>query len=143
MGKKDAANGRNFFRVDANVPLVSCLVPSDEKDDLFSEIVSRESVPALSECPLKRIDLSGGGMSFATAERYVKGDIIEISMILEKVHEGVLIIYGEVVRSEHVGGQYMVAVRFISMDDRIRDLIIRFVFAREREIIAEKRIGWL
>ncbi|MCL4490653.1 MAG: PilZ domain-containing protein [Nitrospirae bacterium] len=142
MGGKQS-NSRDFFRVDAHIPFISCLVPPDEKENLFSDILDKDSVPALRKNPLKKVDISGSGIAFATVERYAAGDLVEMSMVLERVHDGVLVVHGEVVRSQPAGGMYKVAVRFVHLDDRIRDLIIRFVFAREREIMAEKRVGWL
>ena len=119
-------------------------MPAEDKEDLFSDILSIDSVPALARTPLKKVDLSGGGVSFDSAERYVQGDIIEIHMVLNKVHEGALLVYGEAVRVDMIGQNlYRVAVRFVSLDERIRNLIIKFVFIREREIIAERRVGWI
>ncbi|HEX8948250.1 MAG TPA: PilZ domain-containing protein [Dissulfurispiraceae bacterium] len=142
MGK-GGANSRNFFRVDAYIPIICFPVSSEERDNLFSDLLDKDSVPALRKSPLKKVDLSGGGISFETPNRYATGDLVEINMVLDKVHEGVIVVHGEVVRAEPLGGSFMLAVKFISVDERIRDLIIRYVFAREREIIAEKRVGWL
>ncbi len=142
--KNKHSNQRGFFRVDAHVPFISRLVPAEDKEDLFSDILSIDSVPALTRAPLKKVDLSGGGVSFDTTEHYVHGDIIEIHMVLNKVHEGALLVYGEAVRVDMISRNlYRVAVRFVSLDERIRDLIIKFVFIREREIIAERRVGWI
>jgi c-di-GMP-binding flagellar brake protein YcgR len=44
-----------------------------------------------------------------------------------------------VVQSEERGDGFFTALKFILMDDSIRDKILRFVFEKEREILRAKR----
>ena len=87
----------------------------------------------------KAVNISGGGLSFSSAQEIPLGEILEIKMILKLQQPVELCIYGEVVKVENCTDGYFIAVHHIYMDDFIRDVIVRFVFEREREIIREKR----
>jgi hypothetical protein len=87
----------------------------------------------------KAVNISGGGMSFSVPEAIPLGEILEIKITLTFQQPIVLIIYGETVKSEFRNDGHFVAVHYIHMDDFIRDLIVRFVFEREREILRERR----
>jgi len=89
--------------------------------------------------PFKAVNISGGGMSFSLPHAVPVGKVLEIKAMLTRPQTFALRIYGEVVKSEQRNDAYFIAVRYIHMDDFIRDEIIRFVFEREREIIREKR----
>jgi len=92
-----------------------------------------------SGLPYKDVNISGGGMSISVPEAIPLGEILEIKIMLTFQQPVVLCIYGEVVNSDFVNGGHFVAVRYIHMDDFILDMIVRFVFEREREIIRETR----
>jgi hypothetical protein len=89
--------------------------------------------------PFKPISISGNGLSFFSKERHEKGEIIEARIVLTILNAVALFLYGEVVTIETADGGWQIAIRFINMDDLIRNEIIRFVFEREREVIREKR----
>jgi c-di-GMP-binding flagellar brake protein YcgR len=89
--------------------------------------------------PYKAVNISGGGMSFSVPKAIPLGDILEIKILLTFQQPVVLCIYGEVVKSDLADGGHFVAVNYVHMDDFIRDMIVRFVFEREREIIRETR----
>jgi c-di-GMP-binding flagellar brake protein YcgR len=89
--------------------------------------------------PFKAVNISGGGMSFFLPQSMPFGEVLEIKAMLTRPQTVALRIYGEIVKSEQRNGSYFTAVRYIHMDDIVRDEIIRFVFEREREIIREKR----
>ncbi len=87
----------------------------------------------------KAVNISGGGISFSVPEAIPLGEILEIKIMLTFQQPVVLVIYGEAVKSEFMNGGHLIAVHYIHMDDSIRDMIVRFVFEREREIIRETR----
>lgn len=89
--------------------------------------------------PFSRVNISGGGMSFSSRENYKTGDILEFKIMLPMLPPVALYIYGEVVTVEKQIENYHVAVKFIAMDDEIRDEIVKFVFKTQREILREKR----
>ena len=92
-----------------------------------------------SSLPFKHVNISGGGLSFASKDRFNNGDIVEIKMMLPIMPPVALYIYGEVVKIETQVNGYMIAVKYIEMEEDIRDEIVKFVFKRQREILREKR----
>jgi c-di-GMP-binding flagellar brake protein YcgR len=50
-----------------------------------------------------------------------------------------LIVYGKVIRVERQTTGYYVTVHFSTMDDAVRNEIVRFVFETEREMLRETR----
>lgn len=87
----------------------------------------------------KAVNISGGGMGFYLQEAISPGEILEIKIALAFQRPVVLFIYGEVVKADPKPEGYFIAVHFVHMDDSIRDMIVRFVFEKEREIIREAR----
>lgn len=92
-----------------------------------------------STLPFKKISISGNGMSFFSPEVLENGTVIEGQIVLTIINPVALFLYGIVVQTESLENGCQVAVRFINMDESIRNEIIRFVFEREREMIREKR----
>ncbi|EYE88833.1 hypothetical protein Q428_06120 [Fervidicella metallireducens AeB] len=77
------------------------------------------------------IDISGGGIKFVTREAVMKNTnvIIKINLFEE------IILLCTVVRVEKDDetNQYKIGLRFDSIDERIREKIIRFIFQKLRE----------
>ncbi|MDI6727722.1 MAG: PilZ domain-containing protein [Thermodesulfovibrionales bacterium] len=89
--------------------------------------------------PFVQVNISGGGLGFNSKEKYNQGDVLEIKMLLPMMPPVALYIYGEVVKIEQQINSYAIAVKFIAMDEDIRDEIVKFVFRRQREMLREKR----
>ena len=134
---------RNYFRVDALLHLISGLVPQDERTNIVSKVLPSTSVSSWSAETLKRVDISGAGIAFESDEFYKLGDVVGLIIMFRKDWGEPLLVYGEVVRIEPYRRYCRVAVKYVAMDERIRSMIVRFVSEREREILAERRIGWL
>ena len=95
---------------------------------------------ACESSPYKTQNISGGGISFTSPENFALGDIVEIKVPNAEILSQSLCLYGEVMHSEKKKDDgWLTAVRFIVLDDMLRDEIVRFVFEREREILREKR----
>ncbi len=86
-----------------------------------------------------KVNISGGGMSLHTGKIFAPGDILELKVMLGIQNPVALFLYGEVVEAEKPRDEYDTSIKFINLDDYIRDEIIRFVFESEREILREKR----
>ena len=89
--------------------------------------------------PFKPINISGKGLNFFSLERYEKGAVIEVKIVLTTLNTVAFFLYGEVITVEPAEDSWRTGIRFIHMDDYTRNEIIRFVFERERELIREKR----
>ena len=134
---------RDFFRVDAHIHLISGLVPHEERANISSRVLPSTPASSWAQETVKKVDISGAGMAFDSDDFFSLGDIIALKIMFKKDWAVPLLVYGEVVRVEPYIRYCRVAVKFVAVDDRIKSMILRFVFERERDIIAEKRVGWL
>lgn len=91
------------------------------------------------QLPMRKVNISGGGISFSADTPYSPGDILEFKLTLTMQYPLSLFLYGEVVETIKYNEEYNTSVQFILIDDFIRDEVIRFVFEKEREILREKR----
>lgn len=89
--------------------------------------------------PAVEVNISGGGMSFVSDSRYNPGEILELKTVLENPLPEAFYLYGEVVKCEKLGNVYRVAVKFVNIEEDIRDHIIKFVFYRQRQLLRQKR----
>ena len=88
---------------------------------------------------MRKVNISGGGMSFLAGQAYSPGDVLELKVMLTMQYPTALFLYGEVVETSKHAPEFDTSVHFIALDDFIRNEVIRFVFEREREILREKR----
>lgn len=75
------------------------------------------------------LNISGSGMMMATKNEFHVGDILEIQMVLENYPAKILYLYGEVIRIEQIdvgSGIKTVAVKFLNLNEEVRDEITRF-----------------
>lgn len=89
--------------------------------------------------PFRYVSLSGGGLTFSHPRAFSPGDILEFKLILSIAQPVALFVYGEVVAVEKRTAGHDITVQFIQTDDRIRDLLVRFVFQTEREMLRERK----
>ena len=108
------------------------------KLDLIAGMLSlqREGFSCL---PVTHVNISGGGLSFSTKQTFNTGDVLEIKMILSTLRPVALYVYGKVVSLKPQGEESHVSVKYVAMDDEIREEIIKFVFERERQILRDRR----
>lgn len=92
-----------------------------------------------SSLPLNKVDISGGGMSFLSDYPYEIGDILELKMVIENPAPLALYVYGEVVNCESMENVFKIGVKFVNIDEDVRDQIVKFVFHRQRQILRQKR----
>ncbi len=98
--------------------------------------LNREGFAAL---PFQYINISGGGMNFGYTDPLEPGELLEIKTVLYMMHPISVYLYGEVISSKQRKNDFRTAVRFVYIDEPIRDEIVRFVFERQREMIRKKR----
>jgi c-di-GMP-binding flagellar brake protein YcgR len=88
------------------------------------------------------LDISGSGMSLAAKERFKKGDLLEIRVVLQTYPAKVLHLYGKVVRVEATPnkfGGYITGIQFVGLSETVRDEILKFDFKKHRERLIAKR----
>lgn len=91
------------------------------------------------QLPEQNINLSGGGLSFISSVPFNKGDSLEIKMLLPEPSVVGITVYGEVVRVEQKDRGYEIGIKFTKINERQRDLIVRFVIYKERERIKRQK----
>ncbi len=89
--------------------------------------------------PLAHVNISGGGLGFFSKERFSLADIVEAKLVLPMMPPVALFVYGEVVKVDQTAKGYMIATKFVAMEEEIADEIVKFVFKRQREILREQR----
>ncbi|MDD2670834.1 MAG: PilZ domain-containing protein [Syntrophales bacterium] len=110
---------------------------SGKLDTIIDLLTSQKE--GFASLPMRRVNISGGGMSFATGEKFKAGDILELQMTLYMNQPVTLFIYGEAISCEGRDGSYKTAVKFVHADEEVINAIVKFVFEIQREILREKR----
>ena len=98
--------------------------------------VRNEQSPRISQ---KKINISGGGLSFDSPDKYDIGDMLEIKMILPITLSSTFYVYGEVVDVREREDFFQTAVKFMTIDDDIREHIVQFVFKAQRDMLRHKK----
>ena len=86
-----------------------------------------------SEC----VNISGSGMSFVANRSFSIRDIIALRVFLPLVSRTWINVLGEVTSSAESGqeNKYAVSVRFVELSEDDREMIVRYVFKRQRELL--------
>jgi len=134
---------REFFRVDAAVPMLVRPLTSNEANRCYCLLTEKGFDQTLKKTLIRKINISGAGICFENDMPFTPGDILEIRLMLEDAYHGVIALCVKVLRVEKHSRNYSIAVNYVGMSENIRDLIVTFVFKRERALIQEKRVGWL
>ena len=122
-----------------NEPLSEALKILNAKIDTILNMLTFQShgYQALQFC---EVNLSAGGLSLHRPENFRAGDFVEVKMMFPTLPHIIFYVYGEVVHAEkECTGQYLVSVEFKEIDEDMRDLIAKYVFERQREILRKKR----
>jgi len=85
------------------------------------------------------VTISASGMALFLENDIPPDACLEIKALLFSLSPVALQIYGKVLTVKKHDNRYRIAVKFSSMDDQIRNEIVRFVFEKEREMLREKR----
>ncbi|MFZ7104615.1 MAG: flagellar brake protein [Peptococcaceae bacterium] len=116
---------RNFVRIPINITIEHKLVVKGEaqtQDNKFIKSLTR--------------DLSGGGTQFISKIKYNKGDILEIKLHLYDdlvcAKARVMWVFNEISNDTE---RFLVGIKFMDISEKTRDSIIKFVFAKQRELI--------
>ena len=103
--------------------------------DILETKDTQKHASAVSEC----VNISGSGMRFATNHRFLIGNIIAFRVFLPlDLGSGSWInVLGKVmsVTESDSENRYSTAVKFIDLSEADREMIIRYVFQRQRELL--------
>lgn len=110
----------------------------NQKIDFLISIITIEQ-QGFSSLPINKVDISGGGMSFRSKIPYERGNVLEIKMVIENPTPLALYLYGEVISCEAIDHEFRIGLKFVNIDEDVRDQIVKFVFHRQRQIIRQRR----
>lgn len=92
----------------------------------------------------QNVSLSASGLAFESESPHAEGAMLELKMLLLPDSLG-LILYGQVVDCRRGGGKvlrpYQVAVDFVGLQEREREMLIRHVVRRELQQLRDRKRG--
>jgi len=105
-------------------------------DRILDILESRDAeryASAGSEC----VNISGSGMRFVANRSFSIGDIIALRVFLPLVSGTWINVLGKVISSAESapGNRYDVSVQFVELSEGDREMIVRYVFKRQRELL--------
>lgn len=107
----------------------------DRKLNMIMDVLSRKDDTFQSR--YTEVDISGAGIRFSSDRRFDEGSYMELRIILPCFPDVRIGALGRVVRSypsSPKGGEgWETAVGFAAMSEKDRDILINYVFAKERE----------
>jgi hypothetical protein len=106
----------------------------DAKLDAILHLLHREH-GEFSQLPYRKVEISGGGMVVYGQEEFQEDSLVEIRTLLPSVPPLALYIAARVVKHAE-GGLFL---RYLPMNEDIRDRIIHYVFVRQRELLRKKK----
>ncbi|MCD6487424.1 MAG: PilZ domain-containing protein [Syntrophobacterales bacterium] len=109
---------------------------NDKMDSIIKVLSSeRENISSVAFEPL---NISANGMRMTSNKSYDIGSVLEIKLVLPVQPYKILYLYGEVVRVEHNFNTFNIAVKFIRMNDEVKDELLHFDFKKHGEILKTK-----
>jgi len=142
--KNNNINKREFYRLDDRVQI---------RVKRLSSLPAKDSVNASIESSLSdqntftqhfTVDISAMGTKFVSAEPFPEGQYLEIRFLFRDfvapVHINAVVLRSE---KAETAVSWQIAVQFINADSHDTTMIERYIFERQRQLIAEKRVGFL
>jgi hypothetical protein len=129
------------FQVPNNVgdpDLAEWLIMLNSKLDAIINLLAHQN-ESNHRIAQKKVNISGGGLSFDSTDKYDIGDLLEIKMALPVILSSILYVYGEVVDIRAKDDYFQIAVKFVTIEDDIREQIVQFVFKTQRDILRQKK----
>ncbi|HEY3278777.1 MAG TPA: PilZ domain-containing protein [Syntrophorhabdaceae bacterium] len=109
----------------------------ERKLDAVLDLLTKEKQDVLYKLLTTRINISGSGVKFVSNEKLLSGERLELRLSLPVAPFPKICTLCEVVRVESSSPTEMeewhVAVKFLMMNDADRDVLINYVFTKERE----------
>ena len=142
-GRK-AKNRRDYFRLNERIRISVQQIKKTERNQHIDDLI----VKGIGKvCEFYTQDISAGGLQFFSEIVFKENSYLEITLNFKETGPsfGPLKVKAIVIRAEQVENSryYNIGVMFVGINQRDRSHIERYIFLRQREMIAEKRIGFL
>ena len=109
----------------------------DKKLDMLVDILCKPQKDELYHHSYAEVEISGNGIKFISDLALQGGDYIELRIVIPRFPYPKITALGQVLKSEgyttNDTAYYMVVARFIVINEEDRDLLISYVFMKERE----------
>ena len=86
-------------------------------------------------------DLGGGGLSFLWKEQIAPNTLLDIVIGVPLFPKSGIRVLGKVVSCEKKGAEYLIRVAFEFIKEDDREDLIKFVFIKQRELLARRSLG--
>ncbi len=118
-----------------NVELYELLFDINQKLNMLLRHMTEKSGFNLPQA--RQVSISGGGMRFVCQDLFKAGDKLTLKAFLPTCAH-VVKLNCEAVRVDRIKDGYEVAVKYLDMDDGIREKIIKYIFAKQRKLLRQK-----
>lgn len=126
-----------------NVDLYSYLLLLDRKLDVILDFLYQSQMGKNSYSRNIEVEISGAGIKFASEEPFEENEYVEVKIIIPSLSYMKVTALSQVVRSMPVildGIRYFeVALKFLVINEYNRDLLIKYIFMKEREVVRREK----
>ena len=125
---------------DVNPLVLELLIYLKKRIDELAEDVQKSCEICFQNRALTN-DLGGGGLSFNWKEAIEKGALLDIFIYVPLFPKSGIRALGKVVDCQGQGQEYTVRVAFEFIKEDDREDLIKFVFIKQRELLARRSLG--
>jgi hypothetical protein len=115
----------------------------DKKLDLILDLLTRTNEESLYANRQVNVNIGGAGIRFVSDVKLRAGTYVELRVILPMLPYPKITALCQVTRSRSVaqaeGTNWETALKFLTISEDDRDLLIKFIFSRERESLRTKK----
>ena len=105
------------------------------KMDRILDILESKSIKKYTVSENEYINISGAGIRFIADQAFSTGDIIAFRIFLPLAAQSQIDVLGKIIRVTKKKDKYCIAAKFIELSEDDREMIIKYVFKRQREIL--------
>jgi hypothetical protein len=109
---------------------------NDKMDFIISVLSS--AYGSISSIAFEPLNMSGNGMRIASNKSYDIGSVLEIKLVLSVQPYKILYLYGEVIRVDPTTNSFNIALKFVGMNDEVRNELLSFDFKKHGRILKTK-----
>ncbi|OPY03918.1 MAG: PilZ domain protein [Syntrophorhabdus sp. PtaB.Bin184] len=113
----------------------------NRKLDLILEILGRSSTDDSYIAVKTDVNISGAGVQFACEAPLKEGDLVELKIIVPVFPYPRITCLCEVVRADRTdnAGFFRYALKFMVINEKDQDVLVNYIFLKERQYLRQKR----
>jgi len=117
--------------------LYKLIYQANQKMDRILEILESRDADRYVSAGTEYVNISGSGMRFTADRSFSVGDIIALKIFLPLISSTWMTVLGRVVSSTKLSPKdgYLTGIHFMGLSEDEREVIIRYVFKRQRELL--------